>query len=167
MLERAKRASHIDPPASSYAIMRRARPYRGENHGPGKDTHRELDPTPGIREQPGSFATEVVPRECPNLPPADIAGSTKADGGVIVGVPNTVRISRHGFWRVWRRGGAWLSLGRGEQPTGEVRPDVENSQINPSISVRTTRSAGGRPNLASVLRGGENGANIQVRWGAI
>ena len=31
MLERAKRASHIDPPASSYAIMRRARPYRGEN----------------------------------------------------------------------------------------------------------------------------------------
>ena len=37
MLERAKRASHIDPPASSYAIMRRARPYRGENHGPGKD----------------------------------------------------------------------------------------------------------------------------------
>ena len=52
MLERAKRASHIDPPASSYAIMRRARPYRGENHGPGKDFHRELDPTPGIREQP-------------------------------------------------------------------------------------------------------------------
>jgi hypothetical protein len=37
-----------------YAIMRRARPYRGENHGPGKDFHRELDPTPGIREQPGS-----------------------------------------------------------------------------------------------------------------
>ena len=26
MLDRAKRASHIDPPASSYAIMRRARP---------------------------------------------------------------------------------------------------------------------------------------------
>ena len=50
--ERAKRASLIDPPASSYAIMRRARPYRGENHGPGKDFHRELDPTPGIREHP-------------------------------------------------------------------------------------------------------------------
>jgi len=29
--------------------------YRGENHGPGKDTHRELDPTPGIREQPRPF----------------------------------------------------------------------------------------------------------------
>ena len=52
--KRAKRASHIDPPASSYAIMRRACPYRGENNGPGKDVHGELDPTPGIREQPGS-----------------------------------------------------------------------------------------------------------------
>ena len=56
MLERAKRASHIDPPASSYAIMRRARPYRGENPEPGKDVRRELDLTPGIREQPGSIA---------------------------------------------------------------------------------------------------------------
>jgi hypothetical protein len=54
MLERAKRASHIDPPASSYAIMRRARSYRGENPEPGKDVHGELDPTPGIREQPRS-----------------------------------------------------------------------------------------------------------------
>jgi hypothetical protein len=54
VLERAKRASHIDPPASSYAIMRRARPYRGENHGPGEDVQGELDLTPGIREQPGS-----------------------------------------------------------------------------------------------------------------
>src|SRR6266700_29500 len=51
MLERAKRASHIDPLASSYAIMRRARPYRGENPEPGKDVHGELDPRPGIREQ--------------------------------------------------------------------------------------------------------------------
>ena len=56
MLERAKRASHIDPPASSYAIMRRACPYCGENRGPGKDFHRELDPTPGIREQPRPLA---------------------------------------------------------------------------------------------------------------
>ena len=39
MLERAKRASHIDPPASSYAIMRRVHPYRGENPEPGKDAH--------------------------------------------------------------------------------------------------------------------------------
>ena len=56
VLERAKRASHIDPPASSYAIMRRARPYRGENHGPGKDVQGELDLMPGIREQPRSFS---------------------------------------------------------------------------------------------------------------
>ena len=32
--------------------MRRARPYRGENPAPGKDAHGDLDPTPGIREQP-------------------------------------------------------------------------------------------------------------------
>src|SRR5271169_2115048 len=37
------RAFNIDPPASSYAIMRRARPYRGENSGPGKDDRGELD----------------------------------------------------------------------------------------------------------------------------
>jgi hypothetical protein len=54
MLNRAKRASHIDPPASSYAIMRRAGPYRGENPGPGEDVEGELEPRPGIREQPGS-----------------------------------------------------------------------------------------------------------------
>ena len=34
--------------------------YRGENHEPGKDFHRELDPTPGIREQPGSQSTDLV-----------------------------------------------------------------------------------------------------------
>jgi hypothetical protein len=56
MLARAKRASHIDPPPSSYAIMRRACSYRGENPGPGKDVHGELDHRPGIREQPGSFS---------------------------------------------------------------------------------------------------------------
>src|SRR5262249_44879787 len=57
MLERAERASHIDPPASSYAIMQRTSPYCGENRGPGKDVYGELDPTPGIREQPGSIAS--------------------------------------------------------------------------------------------------------------
>jgi Transposase IS116/IS110/IS902 family len=36
-------ACNIDPPASSYAIMRRASPYRGENSGPGKDDRGELD----------------------------------------------------------------------------------------------------------------------------
>jgi hypothetical protein len=30
-------------PTSSYAIMRRVRPYRGENSGPGKDDRGELD----------------------------------------------------------------------------------------------------------------------------
>src|SRR4029453_2152459 len=50
---------NIDPPASSYAIMRRAGPYRGENSGPGKDIKGELDPNPRIREQ--------------NLPQTDIA----------------------------------------------------------------------------------------------
>src|SRR5262249_7876325 len=64
MLKRAKRASHIDPPASSYAIMRRARPYRGENPAPGKNVEGELDPTAGIREQPRPTAviarTEIL-----------------------------------------------------------------------------------------------------------
>src|SRR5437667_3442491 len=36
-------ACKIDPPASSYGIMRRARRYRGENSGPGKDDRGELD----------------------------------------------------------------------------------------------------------------------------
>ena len=39
----------IHPP---YAIMRRARPYRGENPAPGEDVDGELDPTAGIRERP-------------------------------------------------------------------------------------------------------------------
>ena len=42
MLERAKRASHIESASVTYAIMRRACPYRGENHGPGMYA-RELD----------------------------------------------------------------------------------------------------------------------------
>jgi hypothetical protein len=50
--EQSKRASHIDPPASSFAIMRRACPYRGENPGPGEDADGELDGRPGIRERP-------------------------------------------------------------------------------------------------------------------
>jgi hypothetical protein len=32
--------------------MQKACPYGGENPGPGKDVHAELDHTPGIREQP-------------------------------------------------------------------------------------------------------------------
>ena len=45
-------AFDIDPPTSSYAIMRRTHPYRGENSEPGKDG-RELD---GIREQHRSMS---------------------------------------------------------------------------------------------------------------
>ena len=66
----AKRASHIDPPKSPSSIMRRARPYRGENHGPGKEVsgsedviNGELDPRPGIREQPGPTDRFCVRRE--------------------------------------------------------------------------------------------------------
>jgi hypothetical protein len=32
-VRKGDRACNIDPPESSYAIMRRARPYRGENSG--------------------------------------------------------------------------------------------------------------------------------------
>ena len=46
------RCVKINPPTSSYAIMRRVRPNRGENRGPGKGDGRELDSWPGIREQP-------------------------------------------------------------------------------------------------------------------
>ena len=53
MLEGAKRASHIDPPASSYAIMRRACPYRGENNGPGKDVQESLTPRPELENRLG------------------------------------------------------------------------------------------------------------------
>jgi hypothetical protein len=50
---RAKRASHIDPPASSGAIMRKACPYRGENPGSGKAVHGELDPGPELENSQG------------------------------------------------------------------------------------------------------------------
>ena len=37
------RDCNIEPPASPYAIMRRAHPYRGENSGPGRDDRGEFD----------------------------------------------------------------------------------------------------------------------------
>ena len=50
-------ACNIDLPASSYAIMRRAGPYRGENSGPGKDDRGELDTeTRNWRTQSGGKA---------------------------------------------------------------------------------------------------------------
>ena len=44
-----------------YAIMRRTRPYRGENSAPGKDVNGELDPTSGIREQARPTETSGAP----------------------------------------------------------------------------------------------------------
>ena len=40
---KADRDCNIESPASHYAIMRRAYPYRGENSEPGKDIVGELD----------------------------------------------------------------------------------------------------------------------------
>src|SRR5262245_5144050 len=90
----AKRASHIDPPKSPSAIMRRASPERGENSGPGKGLHRELDPGPGIREQPGSRAgmltgsseriavgTQVTPRPPHRSVRAQLRHTAPALGG--------------------------------------------------------------------------------------
>jgi len=48
-------ACNIDPPASSYAIMRRAGPYRGENTGPARMIAESLTPKPGIREHNRHF----------------------------------------------------------------------------------------------------------------
>jgi hypothetical protein len=53
MLKESKRASHINPPASSNAIMRRARPYRGENPEPGKDVTESLTPRPELENDRG------------------------------------------------------------------------------------------------------------------
>jgi hypothetical protein len=61
--------------------MRRARPYRGENPEPGKDVRGELDPWPGIREQPGSIATgrsKLQVEQCPQCPVSD--GRPEKDG---------------------------------------------------------------------------------------
>ena len=59
MLKRANRASHIDPPASSYAIMRRAcAPTAERTLDPARMFDEELDPRPGIREQPRPWVCE-------------------------------------------------------------------------------------------------------------
>src|SRR5215813_3751111 len=42
---------NIDPPASSYAIMRRARPTAERTVGPARMIAESLTPKPGIREQ--------------------------------------------------------------------------------------------------------------------
>ena len=50
-LEKGDRALNIDPPTVSYAIMRTAPPYRGENSGPATMIVESLKPRPGIGEQ--------------------------------------------------------------------------------------------------------------------
>ena len=70
MLERAKRASHIDPPASSNAIMRRARPYCGENPEPGKDVTESLTPRPELendRDPTRTSARLLLRLQCASL----------------------------------------------------------------------------------------------------
>src|SRR5262245_23024082 len=57
MLKRAKRASHIDPPASSYAIMRRASPYRGETLDPARMLRESLNPGPELENSQGQKRT--------------------------------------------------------------------------------------------------------------
>jgi hypothetical protein len=57
VLDRAKRASHIDPLTSSYAIMRRARPYRGENHEPVRMFKESLTSCPELENSLGQKAT--------------------------------------------------------------------------------------------------------------
>src|ERR1700751_5073113 len=57
--QESKRASHIDPPASSNAIMRRARPYRGENPEPGKDVTESLTPRPELENPWRPFSRRI------------------------------------------------------------------------------------------------------------
>ena len=53
MLNTAKRASHIDPPTSSYAIMQRACPYRGENPDPARMLTENLKRGPELENSQG------------------------------------------------------------------------------------------------------------------
>jgi hypothetical protein len=84
MLERAKRASHIDPPAPSYAIMRRARPYRGENPEPSEDVLGELDHRPGIGEQLGYFTSFPPVPACSVSPKSGSRTQREALIGILI-----------------------------------------------------------------------------------
>jgi TolB-like protein len=81
--ERAVQLDEEDPQA--HAIMRRACPYCGENHGPGKDFHRVLDPTPGIRERPGTVASSAALQRYVR------SWSTSRHGADMVNVPSQPR----------------------------------------------------------------------------
>ena len=50
LVERTAKAAGFDPPASSYAIMRRARPTAERTVGPASMIAGSLTPKPGIRE---------------------------------------------------------------------------------------------------------------------
>src|SRR5271167_1143780 len=120
MLNRAKRASHIDPPASSYAIMRRARPYRGENPGPGKGRPEEsLTPDPELEN-----SLEVL-RTFGHA--ADLAGMALFDPSA----------RAPGSWQ--RIGGASPPRGRFSQPP---RPRVMHEVLLARAAVKRSQ---GRP----------------------
>ena len=55
-VRKGDRACNIDPPASSYAIMRRASPTAERTVGPARMIVESLTPRPGIREQSGGEA---------------------------------------------------------------------------------------------------------------
>ena len=50
-VRKADRDCNIEPPASPYAIMRRAYPYRVENSGPARISLESLTPRPGKSAQ--------------------------------------------------------------------------------------------------------------------
>ena len=90
MLKRAKRASHIDPPASSYAIMRRAGPYRGENPGPGEDVLESLTTGPELENSQG-HSLHFGSVSMSGLPPTTTKWQTLENGR---NVPKTEVVSR-------------------------------------------------------------------------
>jgi len=56
----AKRVSHIGPPESPSAIMRRTQPERGENRGPGKDFLESLTSGPELENSPDNIAGKAI-----------------------------------------------------------------------------------------------------------
>jgi len=80
MLERAKRASHIDLPTSPGATMRRATPERGENSGPGKDFLESLTPGPELENDlDPSRPSDTTERRLPCVIPPQGSDRPKAD----------------------------------------------------------------------------------------
>jgi hypothetical protein len=69
MLERAKRASHIDPPASSYAIMRRARLTAERTLNPARMFTESLTPGPELENSLGQFLPRHFAASVADAPP--------------------------------------------------------------------------------------------------